>query len=685
MDSKTKKVISTLGGVLLIAGASNAWAAQVIEVENTEQLLAALSSVEAGDTIALAPGTYTTSSTAGEFPTADGDTVWRRWFFRGEAEGTAEAPITLTSQDASDPAVLSGTGWDQSGYALYITGDHWLVKDLKVTGAAKGLMVSSSDYSQFVNVEVYDIGQEGVHIIDGSSYTVFDGINVHDVGKKDDGYGEGIYVGSDNGVWWEGDGTNTGEKGFYYHRDVVGTHIKNSIIGPNITAEPFDIKEGASGTIVENNQIYATGISGNNFADSHIDIKGYETVVKYNTFYQNDNLGLLRSIMIVPRISAGVDAEYTAHHNYVHDNTFYLNEDVEVLVANSGSEEIYAWDNIREPSDGNYYNSRVIQEKPEGYGDETGETYSVTASAGANGSIAPSGDIEVEEGAQQTFVFTPDSGYVVEEVLVNGNSVGAVESYSFTNIGADQSISVSFVLETSDTVFYEVTAGVVGGGSISPAGTLTVAEGNDQSFTFTADTGYELSDVMVNGSSVGLVDSYTFTGISANQTITAYFSEIELATFEVTATAGDNGSITPSGSIEVLEGESQTFTFDADSGYEVAEVIVNGEPLGAVDSYTLSDVAADAEISVSFKEVEEIVGDYIEVTAPFIYDGAGSFKWKTTEVPSHINSWNLSSLTINGEDITNSWTSSGNLPEKVDGYYYFEYVGEFNWSHIQIK
>src|SRR5690606_16215638 len=64
---------------------------------------------------------------------------------------------------------------------------------------------------------------------------------------------------------------------------------------------------------------------------------------------------------------------------------------------------------------------------------------------GANGSINPSGTVEVNCGADQTFTITADSGYAVADVLVNGVSVGAVTTYTFENVTEDQAISASFV------------------------------------------------------------------------------------------------------------------------------------------------------------------------------------------------------------------------------------------------
>jgi endoglucanase len=68
----------------------------------------------------------------------------------------------------------------------------------------------------------------------------------------------------------------------------------------------------------------------------------------------------------------------------------------------------------------------------------------ITASAGANGTISPTGAVIVANGTNKTFVITPNSGYLIDAVLVNNVSVGAVPTYAFTNVTTNQSISATF-------------------------------------------------------------------------------------------------------------------------------------------------------------------------------------------------------------------------------------------------
>jgi hypothetical protein len=73
-------------------------------------------------------------------------------------------------------------------------------------------------------------------------------------------------------------------------------------------------------------------------------------------------------------------------------------------------------------------------------------TYTITASSGTGGSITPSGSVTVTEGDSQSFTITPNSGYQIADVTVDGTSQGAVASYTFSNVTADHTIAASFTL-----------------------------------------------------------------------------------------------------------------------------------------------------------------------------------------------------------------------------------------------
>src|SRR5206468_1859967 len=148
-------------------------------------------------------------------------------------------------------------------------------------------------------------------------------------------------------------------------------------------------------------------------------------------------------------------------------------------------------------------------------------TYTITASAGAGGSISPSGAVSVDCGSDQAFSVAADACYHIADVLVDGGSVGAVSSYTFTNVTTNHTIAASFAIIT-----YPITASAGAGGSISPTGAVSVDCGSNQAFTITPDGCHTIADVLVDGSSVGAVSSYTFTNVTTNHTIAASFAII---------------------------------------------------------------------------------------------------------------------------------------------------------------
>jgi hypothetical protein len=75
--------------------------------------------------------------------------------------------------------------------------------------------------------------------------------------------------------------------------------------------------------------------------------------------------------------------------------------------------------------------------------------YAITASAGANGAISPSGTVKVAQGASQVFTITPAAGYVVQGVTVDGQSAGAVTTYTFTDVEAKHTIAATFIAQSS--------------------------------------------------------------------------------------------------------------------------------------------------------------------------------------------------------------------------------------------
>src|SRR5207247_1070415 len=219
-------------------------------------------------------------------------------------------------------------------------------------------------------------------------------------------------------------------------------------------------------------------------------------------------------------------------------------------------------------------------------------TETITASAAAGGSISPAGAVTVNCGSDQAFTITPDACHTIADVLVDGVSVGAVSSHTFTNVTAGHTIAASFAIKT-----LAIAASAGSGGSISPSGSVTVTCGADQAFTITPDACHTIADVLVDGVSVGGVSSYTFTNVTASHTIAASFA---IGVETIAASAGAHGMISPAGAVSVDCGSNQTFTIAPDACYHVADVLVDGASVGAVSSYTFTNVTVSHTIVASF-------------------------------------------------------------------------------------
>ncbi|MDQ0796958.1 right-handed parallel beta-helix repeat-containing protein [Streptomyces sp. B1I3] len=228
-------------GGLTLASAGGAQAATVVDVATAAQLKAALAAAAPGDTIRLADGTYTGN-------------------FKATTPATPAARITLTG---SGRAVLTAGG----GYGLHLNGaSYWTVHGITVTGGQKGIMADAADGVVIDSVTVHDLDMEGVHFRKSSRNGVIRNSRIHDTGHDGRGMGEGVYVGT------AGDLTDRSD----------GVQILNNIIGPGVGGENVDIKEGTTGAKIIGNTFDGDGLTGANYDDSWVDVKGNGVLVEDN-------------------------------------------------------------------------------------------------------------------------------------------------------------------------------------------------------------------------------------------------------------------------------------------------------------------------------------------------------------------------------------------------------------------
>ncbi|MGH9210082.1 MAG: right-handed parallel beta-helix repeat-containing protein [Acidimicrobiales bacterium] len=234
-------------------------------VTTPEELQAAMGSAQPGQVIRLVDGEY-------QF---DERLV-------AEPSGTAEAPITLRGTRAAMIRSRNASG----DYGLHITGDFWRIEGLTVAHATKGIVLDGSVGTVIDGVEVYDIGDEGVHFRSCSSDGVLRNSHVHDTGRNSPQYGEGVYVGSANSNWSDyqcTDATEGVEEGDNTERVLVEDNVFE-----DITAEGADLKEGTDSGTLRRNVFRRTGLSGQNSADSAVDAKGNNWLIEDNVVTETD-------------------------------------------------------------------------------------------------------------------------------------------------------------------------------------------------------------------------------------------------------------------------------------------------------------------------------------------------------------------------------------------------------------
>jgi hypothetical protein len=142
------------------------------------------------------------------------------------------------------------------------------------------------------------------------------------------------------------------------------------------------------------------------------------------------------------------------------------------------------------------------------------------------------------------------------------------------------------------------------------------------------------TDYIYNGESTRTAHyNYTLTmgaGITGKASITGINSkwyDYNPSSYTITASAGDHGTINPSGNVSVSAGSNKTFTFNPNTDYDVNEVILNGLPIGTLDSYTFNNVRGNHTISVTFRIPGSEVKVNVQAEGFTLSEGSGTQKF----------------------------------------------------------
>ena len=238
----------------------------------------------------------------------------------------------------------------------------------------------------------------------------------------------------------------------------------------------------------------------------------------------------------------------------------------------------------------NLYNKDGLPASPF-YVDDVTAKFTVTASAGAGGSISPTGAATYLKRKTALYAITPDADKFILDVTVDGVSVGAVKYYTFDPLYANHTIAATFGASAPN---FTVTASSNSGGALSPSGVVSITQGGSQTFTVVPNAGTKVASLSVDGKSICPRSSFTFGDVRINHTIAATFACV------ITASASYGGTISPSGPTTVNYGANQTYNITANTGYSISAVTVDGVNVGAVSSYTFTNSTTNHTIAASF-------------------------------------------------------------------------------------
>ena len=230
-------------------------------------------------------------------------------------------------------------------------------------------------------------------------------------------------------------------------------------------------------------------------------------------------------------------AEKMAVDTITVDDTTYTNNGTPNVLPDENSWTSYTFSNVAE----NHTIAITFAEDADGDGvpDKYQGEYTVTAQAkDGNGSITPPVSI-VSAGEDVEFTITAAEEFALDYITVNGDVVYAnndasnkfAGTWTLKDVREDCAVEAFFGADNDkdgipdNPSYYTMTISAGTGGSIAPSGTVFVKSGEGLSLTITPNTDYYISDVVVDGSSVGAVGSYTLSNVQGNHTIAAYFAK----------------------------------------------------------------------------------------------------------------------------------------------------------------
>ena len=186
------------------------------------------------------------------------------------------------------------------------------------------------------------------------------------------------------------------------------------------------------------------------------------------------------------------------------------------------------------------------------------------------------------------------------------------------------------IADTEPAKYHNVTlsgagTGATGAGSHAAGTTVNIYAGTKSGYTFNGWTSDDVTVLSASSKNASFVMPDKDVTVKANWVYNGGGSSGGGYTYyTIKATAGVNGSISPTGNVSVREGRDQTFTITPDKGYAVAKVLIDSKNVGAVKSYTFENVKKNHTIEVVFMKASgnPQTGVFVDVPEGSYYEEA---------------------------------------------------------------
>ncbi|MDM8556068.1 SdrD B-like domain-containing protein [Desulfococcaceae bacterium HSG7] len=333
--------------------------------------------------------------------------------------------------------------------------------------------------------------------------------------------------------------------------------------------------------------------------------------------------------------------------NYKFEDLYFAGH-YEVWVEDKGAVQSFPTDSGSHSFDLNKYN--VVTGKDFGYCIEAGQ-FSITPTTGTGGAISPADAVTVDSGADQTFTITPDTCYTIADVLVDGSSVGAVSSYSFTNVTEDHTIEAVF----SQKSLLSVTPALRDVPATGGTSTFEIENTGTGAMNWTAES--DVSWLTIDSG-----DSGTNSG-----TITVSYEtnsgEARTGTITVTAPGAENSPQT----VEVRQAENFFYCTDKLSAKTTLTLIAREQEAYFAEhcaySDSLEDIGVTVENNSKYQYEIDVSSDVFTATATSKAPGIGN-SGQGDDIWTINQDWNLE----------NGHTTSQECSEDkiIDGYLFIQ-------------